>query len=125
MPDKQTTDAWTVIDVIGQQNKRLFILAMALLIAWMTTIGVFLWYLHEYDFESYSYTHAKTADERNRYIEMSRDELKHAANIAQMADMVAAGSNDESTHIAWKALRMHIEDWSDRIREKLDRAAKK
>lgn len=69
--------------------------------------------------------HAKTADERNRYIEMSRDELKHAANIAQMADMVAAGSNDESTHIAWKALRMHIEDWSDRIREKLDRAAKK
>lgn len=69
--------------------------------------------------------HAKTAEERTRYIEMSRDELKHADNIAHMADMVAAGSNDESTSIAWKALRMHIEDWSDRIREKLDRAAKK
>lgn len=69
--------------------------------------------------------HAKTAEERTRYIEMSRDELKHADNIAHMADMVADGSNDESTNIAWKALRMHIEDWSDRIREKLDRAAKK
>lgn len=56
MPDKQTTDAWTMMDVIGKQNKRLFLLAMAMLIAWMTTIGVFVWYLHEYDFESYSYT---------------------------------------------------------------------
>lgn len=69
--------------------------------------------------------HAKTAEERTRYIEMSRDELKHADNIAHMADMFAAGSNDESTKTAWNALRMHIEDWSDRIREKLDRAAKK
>ncbi len=69
--------------------------------------------------------HAKTAEERTRYIEMSRDEMKHADNIAHMADMVAAGSNDESTKTAWNALRMHIEDWSDRIREKLDRAAKK
>lgn len=69
--------------------------------------------------------HAKTAEERTGYIEMSRDELKHADNIAHMADMVADGSNDESTKTAWNALRMHIEDWSDRIREKLDRAAKK
>lgn len=69
--------------------------------------------------------HAESMEERTRYIEMSRDEMKHAENIAQMADMVASGSNDESTNIAWKALRMHIEDWSDRIREKLDRAAKK
>ena len=69
--------------------------------------------------------HAKTAEERMQYIDMSRDELKHADNIAHMADMVADGSNDESTKTAWNALRMHIEDWSDRIREKLDRAAKK
>lgn len=69
--------------------------------------------------------HAENTDERNRYIEMSRDEIKHADNIAKMADMVAAGSNDESTKTAWHALRVHIEDWSDRIHEKLDRAAKK
>lgn len=69
--------------------------------------------------------HAGSAEERTRYIEMSRDELRHADNIAQMADMVAAGSNDESTKTAWHALRMHTDDWGDRIREKLDRAAKK
>lgn len=69
--------------------------------------------------------HAESMEERTRYIEMSRDELKHAENIAQMADMVASGSNDESTMVAWKALRMHVDDWSDRIREKLDRAARK
>lgn len=69
--------------------------------------------------------HAETSEERTRYIEMSRDELKHADSIANMTDMLVSGSNDESTHVAWKALRMHIDDWSDRIREKLDRAAKK
>lgn len=55
MPE-QKSDAWYMIELLGKQNKRLFVLAMALLIAWMTTIGVFVWYLHEYDFESYSYS---------------------------------------------------------------------
>lgn len=68
--------------------------------------------------------HAKTMDEKNKYIEMSRDELKHANNISQMAEMVVSGANDESAKVAWNALYMHIKDWSDRISEKLDRANK-
>lgn len=56
MPEKQTTDAWTMMDVIGKQNKRMFILAMALLVAWLLTIGGFVWYLYQYDFETYTYT---------------------------------------------------------------------
>lgn len=68
--------------------------------------------------------HAKTMDDRNKYIEMSRDELKHADNISKMADMMVGGANDESASIAWHALHMHIKDWSDRISEKLDRTIK-
>lgn len=56
MPEREKSDAWTMMDVVGKQNKRMFILAMAMLIAWMTTIGVFVWYLYQYDFETYSYT---------------------------------------------------------------------
>lgn len=69
--------------------------------------------------------HAESVEERNRYIEMSRDELKHADSISKMTDMVAAGANDAATTTVWHALRMHIEDWADRIEEKLERAAKK
>lgn len=69
--------------------------------------------------------HATSSEERVKYIEMSRDEIKHAMNIANMADMVAAGSNDESAKTAWTALRMHIDDWSERINERLSRAMKK
>lgn len=55
MPE-QKSDAWYMIELLGKQNKRLFVLAMALLAAWLLTIGGFVWYLHQYDFESYSYT---------------------------------------------------------------------
>lgn len=69
--------------------------------------------------------HAQSMEEKQKYIEMSRDELKHADQISEMADMVVSGSSDESAKIAWHALRMHITDWSDRIHDKLDRASKK
>lgn len=52
MPE-QKSDAWYMIELLGKQNKRLFVLAMALLAAWLLTIGGFVWYLHQYDFETY------------------------------------------------------------------------
>lgn len=53
MPECEKSDAWHMIELLGKQNKRLFCLAMALLIAWMLTIGGFVWYLYQYDFERY------------------------------------------------------------------------
>lgn len=52
MPE-QKSDAWYMIEQLGKQNKRLFVLAMALLVAWLLTIGGFVWYLYQYDFETY------------------------------------------------------------------------
>lgn len=42
-----------MIELLGKQNRRLFVLAMALLVAWLLTIGGFVWYLYQYDFETY------------------------------------------------------------------------
>ena len=53
MPEREKSDAWHMIEMMGKQNKRLFCLAMALLVAWLLTIGGFVWYLYQYDFETY------------------------------------------------------------------------
>lgn len=53
MPEREKSDAWHMIELLGKQNKRLFCLAMALLVAWLLTIGGFVWYLYQYDFETY------------------------------------------------------------------------
>lgn len=45
MPEREKSDAWHMIELLGKQNKRMFCLAMALLIAWLLTIGGFVWYL--------------------------------------------------------------------------------
>lgn len=53
MPEHDKSDAWHMIELLGKQNRRLFVLAMALLVAWLLTIGGFVWYLYQYDFETY------------------------------------------------------------------------
>lgn len=53
MPEREKSDAWHMIELLGKQNKRMFCLAMALLVAWLLTIGGFVWYLYQYDFETY------------------------------------------------------------------------
>ena len=35
-------------------NRRLFILLIVVIGLWFATIGLFVWYLNQYDFESYS-----------------------------------------------------------------------
>ena len=35
--------------------KRLVVTLLAILVLWFATIGVFVWYLNQYDFESYTY----------------------------------------------------------------------
>lgn len=41
---------------IKQSSKRWFRIALALLCAWLITIGVFIWYLYQYDFSGTSET---------------------------------------------------------------------
>lgn len=53
MPEHDKSDAWYMIELLGKQNRRLFVLAMALLVAWLLTIGGFVWYPYQYDFETY------------------------------------------------------------------------
>lgn len=54
--NERRSDAWSMIDMLGQQNKRMFIALVTVLALWAGTIGGFIWYLYQYDFESYTYT---------------------------------------------------------------------
>lgn len=36
--------------------KRLIIVVIVVLLLWFSTIGLFVWYLNQYDFESYEYS---------------------------------------------------------------------
>lgn len=52
--DKQErSDAWHMLELMGKQNKRMFIALMVVLFMWLSTIAGFVWYLYQYDFESY------------------------------------------------------------------------
>ena len=39
MPEREKSDAWHMIELLGKQNKRMFCLAMALLVAWLVSDG--------------------------------------------------------------------------------------
>ena len=53
---REQSDAWRMIELLGQQNKRMFVALLVVLALWAATIAGFIWYLYQYDFESYSYT---------------------------------------------------------------------
>lgn len=56
MENKERSDAWCMIEQLGKQNKRIFIALMTVIALWFATIGGFVWYLLQYDFENYSYS---------------------------------------------------------------------
>lgn len=49
----ERSDAWHMIEQLGQQNRRMFIALITVLALWAGTIGGFIWYLYQYDFETY------------------------------------------------------------------------
>lgn len=51
----ERSDAWRMLELLGQQNRRMFIALVTVLALWACTIGGFIWYLYQYDFETYSY----------------------------------------------------------------------
>lgn len=46
--------AMTMLKETAKNGKRWFIIAMVILVMWLSTIGAFLAYLNQYDFSSYS-----------------------------------------------------------------------
>lgn len=44
--------ATELLSEIKRSNERWFKIAFAMLLAWLVTIGVFVWYLNQYDFSS-------------------------------------------------------------------------
>lgn len=51
--NKERSDAWYMLELMGKQNKRVFITLIIVLCMWLSTIAGFVWYLYQYDFESY------------------------------------------------------------------------
>lgn len=49
----ERSDAWHMIELLGKQNKRMFTALMTVIALWFATIGGFVWYLYQYDFENY------------------------------------------------------------------------
>ena len=52
----ERSDAWCMIELLGLQNKRMFAALITVLVLWAATIGGFVWYLYQYDFETCAYT---------------------------------------------------------------------
>lgn len=50
---KERSDAWIIVEQLGKQNRRMFITLLVVLALWAGTIAGFVWYLYQYDFESY------------------------------------------------------------------------
>ena len=50
---EQTSFAMELLKGYSSQAKRWFIACMVILVLWFSTIGAFVWYLNQYDFESY------------------------------------------------------------------------
>lgn len=57
--------ATEMLSEIKRSSKRWFGIAMALLVAWLVTIGAFLWYLNQYDFSGATTTSYETVKDAN------------------------------------------------------------
>jgi type IV secretory pathway TrbF-like protein len=54
--DNQDSFAMELLKGYSAQAKRWFIACLVILSMWLATIGGFVWYLYQYDFESYEIT---------------------------------------------------------------------
>ena len=54
--DNQDSFAMELLKGYSAQAKRWFVACLVILSMWLATIGGFVWYLYQYDFESYETT---------------------------------------------------------------------
>lgn len=64
---------------------------------------------------------AEDADERRMYVQLSRQELSHAAMFEAHAEKCVSNGQDESAKKVWHHLKGHIDDWASDISSCLDK----
>ena len=67
--------------------------------------------------------HADTAETRNKYNTMARQELAHAEDLKQMAARAAQG--DPMLTMMWDKLQEPLDSWHERILDKIKHAEHK
>lgn len=55
----------TLIDTLKAQIKRQFIILLVVILCWISIIGIFVWYINQYDFETESTSIIETAIKLN------------------------------------------------------------
>ena len=50
---EEKSDAWYMIELLGKQNKRMFISSVLVILLWFGTTLGFVGYLYQYDFDAY------------------------------------------------------------------------
>lgn len=55
----------TLIDTLKAQIKRQFIILLVVILCWISTIGIFIWYINQYDFETESTAIMETDNDGN------------------------------------------------------------
>ncbi len=75
---KTDSFAMELLKGYSAQAKRWFIACMVILSMWLATIGGFVWYLYQYDFESYEMIVEQDGEGVNNYIGENGDILNGA-----------------------------------------------
>lgn len=66
--ENQDSFAMELLKGYSAQAKRWFVACMVILLMWLATIGGFVWYLSQYDFESYETVIEQDGEGINNYI---------------------------------------------------------
>lgn len=62
---KEENLVMTLIDTLKAQIKRQFIILLVVIMCWISTIGIFIWYINQYDFETESTAIMETDNDGN------------------------------------------------------------
>lgn len=57
--------AKTLVDTLKMQIKRQFIILLIVILCWISTIGIFIWYINQFEFTTESTSIMKTDNEGN------------------------------------------------------------
>ncbi len=62
---KEENLVMTLINTLKAQIKRQFIILLVVIVCWISTIGIFIWYINQYDFETESTSIMETDNDGN------------------------------------------------------------
>ena len=62
---KEENLVMTLIDTLKAQIKRQFIILLVVILCWISTIGIFIWYINQFEFTTESTSIMETDNEGN------------------------------------------------------------